>query len=99
MSDYSRKILRVDLTSQKIDSREPDKDVARKFIGGAGLAARIIWDETGSDTQPFSAETPFVFMIGPLTGTAVPSSSRYTVSTLSPLTGMWGGKFSIGRYT
>lgn len=83
---YSRKILRVDLNSEKVTSQEIDQEDAGKFIGGAGLAAKMLWDETGRDTQPLSEENPLIFMISPLTGTAVPSSRRYNVVAISPLT-------------
>ena len=39
VSDYNRKILWVDLMEERIVSRDLDPEVARKFIGGAGLAA------------------------------------------------------------
>ncbi|MFC2066946.1 aldehyde ferredoxin oxidoreductase N-terminal domain-containing protein [Chloroflexota bacterium] len=97
-SDYTRKILWVDLTEEKITIRDMDREAARKFIGGAGLAARILWDETGADTQPLSEENPLIFMIGPLSGTAVPSSSRYTVAAISPLTNIWGEAHAGGSW-
>ena len=97
-SDYVRKILRVDLGLEKIIPQDMDAEATRKFIGGSGLTAKIMWDETGPDTQPFSEENPLIFMIGPLTGTAVPSSSRYTVTSISPLTGIWGEAHAGGSF-
>lgn len=37
-------ILRVDLTTGKI-SKEPSIERVRKFVGGMGLGAKIMWDE------------------------------------------------------
>ncbi len=90
MSDYTSKILRVDLTDKRIISQDLDQETARKFIGGAGLAAKLLWDETDAGTDPLSPQNLLMFMIGPLTGTPVPSSSRYIVAGLSPLTNIWG---------
>lgn len=98
VSNYTRKILWVDLTRGRVESQDLDKEAARKFVGGAGLAAKILWDETKADTQPFSEENPLIFMIGPLSGTAVPSSSRHTVAAISPLTNIWGEAHAGGTW-
>jgi aldehyde:ferredoxin oxidoreductase len=87
---YNGKILRVDLTTEETGYQHLDEDTARKYIGGAGLAAKILWGETTSDTEPLSPENLLIFMTGPLTGSIVPSSSRYTVDGISPLSGIWG---------
>ncbi len=47
---YSARILWVDLTEGKVSPRDLDESVARKYIGGSGLAAKILWDETTADT-------------------------------------------------
>ena len=84
------KIVRVDLTAEKISYKDIDEGTARKYIGGVGLAAKILWDETTGHTEPLSPENLLMFMTGPLTGTLVPSSSRYVAAGLSPLTDIWG---------
>ncbi len=96
MSDYTSKLLRVNLTDKGIISQDLDQETTRKFIGGAGLAAKLLWDETDAGTDPLSPQNRLMFMIGPLTGTPVPSSSRYVVAGLSPLTNIWGVAFSGG---
>ncbi len=96
MSGYTSKILRVDLTGEEITSQDVNQETARKFIGGAGLAAKILWDETDAGTDPLSSQNRLMFMIGPLTGTPVPASSRYIVAGLSPLTNIWGMATSGG---
>lgn len=87
---YTGKILWVDLSKQKIRSVNLDEGTAEKYIGGVGLAAKILWDETTVYTSPFSPENPLLFMVGPLTGTMVPSSSHCTIAAISPLTNIWG---------
>jgi aldehyde:ferredoxin oxidoreductase len=82
-SDCTYMILRIDLTEEKIVSQDVAQHTARKYIGGAGLAARILWDETSPDTDPLSPDNPLLFMIGPLTGTAVPSSSPFLTAANS----------------
>ncbi len=86
---YGVKIAKVDLEHNLTSIVTLDSSILRKYIGGVGLGARILWDETSSATDPFSPENRLVFMIGPLTG-KVPQSSRMVVCALSPLNNAWG---------
>ena len=89
MSEYRAKLARIDLSTGKSSLVEVDSSLLRQYIGGVGLAARILWDETSPTTDPFSPENRLLFMIGPLTG-KVPMSSRAVVCGLSPLNNAWG---------
>ena len=84
------RVLRVDLDQKKVESEDFQETLMRKFIGGSGIASKIVWEETSPTTDPFSAENRLVFATGPFTGTAVPANSRMTVASLSPLSGIWG---------
>ncbi|MBI2958531.1 MAG: aldehyde ferredoxin oxidoreductase family protein [Chloroflexi bacterium] len=95
---YAGRILEVDLARKELHTSRPDEETLRKYIGGTGLAAKMLWDETTKDIAPLSPEAPLLFMIGPLTGTAMPFSSRYTVAGISPLTGIWGESHSGGDW-
>lgn len=90
MLGYVGKILRVNLSSKKISEEKIGEDVARKFIGGVGLAAKIIYDEVEPKTSPYDPNNKIVFMTGPLTGTLIPCTGRYVVCAKSPLTDAWG---------
>ena len=49
---WAGNILRVDLSSGKI-SREPlTEDLAYHYIGGRGINSKILYDETGPETDP-----------------------------------------------
>jgi len=101
---YNGKIAYVDLTSLKVEVKDLDPSIAEQYIGGVGLSAKLIYDLlTDVDYEslkndPFAPVNPLVFAIGPLTGTATPSSSRYSVSGISPLTGIWGESTSGGYF-
>ncbi|MBI4334835.1 MAG: aldehyde ferredoxin oxidoreductase family protein [Chloroflexi bacterium] len=95
---YTGKILRVDLSSHSLQVQDLDDDTARRYLGGEGFAAKILWETTTSTTDPLSPENPLMFMTGPLTGSVVPASSRYIVAGLSPLTGVWGAAHSGGSW-
>jgi aldehyde:ferredoxin oxidoreductase len=109
MGGYLGKLLRIDLSKEEIkEEKLPDEETLRKFIGGTGLGARILYDEVGPKTKPTDAENPLIFMTGPLTGTTVPCSSNTTVVTLnaevdhmigtSHSHGFWGAQLKFAGY-
>lgn len=95
---YAGRILRIDLTDGKILKWEADESLLRRFIGGSGLAAKILFDETEPGVDPLSPENPLIFMTGPVTATRVPLSGRFQVVSKSPLTGIYGESDSGGRW-
>lgn len=90
MLGYHKKILRVDLTERKIEVQDLDDSLLENYIGGAGLGARILYDETTSDTEPLEAGNVLAVMTGPFTDSGVPSSGRHHLMARSPLTGIFG---------
>jgi aldehyde:ferredoxin oxidoreductase len=98
MSGFMGKILRVDLTEGTLRDEALSEDVTRKYIGGAGLATRYLYDEVPQGAEPLGPENKLIFMTGPLTGTASASAARYSVVTKSPLTGIWGQANSGGSF-
>jgi aldehyde:ferredoxin oxidoreductase len=58
-------------------------------LGGTGVAARILWEETGPDTDPLSPENVLVLGTGPLTGVMFSPSGRMMFAAKGPLTGVW----------
>lgn len=94
---YVGKIARIDLSrSSIINERIPDS-ILKMYIGGSGLGAKILYDETGPDTDSFSPDNRLIFMTGPLTGTKVPLSGRHEIISKSPLTGIYG-EADVGGY-
>ncbi|MBI2853718.1 MAG: aldehyde ferredoxin oxidoreductase family protein [Chloroflexi bacterium] len=97
-NDNCSRILRVDLSTETIRTEEVKEQTLKKFIGGAGLAASILWSETNASTRPLSPETPLIFMTGPLTGTPAPSANIWIVAAISPLTGIYGEAHGAGTW-
>jgi aldehyde:ferredoxin oxidoreductase len=98
MKGYMDKLLYVDLSQLKSEMRELDIEDAKKYMGGSGLAAKILYDETGKRTDPLGPENVLIFMTGPFAGTRALSSSRYVVVSKSPLTGLYGESTSGGSW-
>ncbi|MBW1836735.1 MAG: aldehyde ferredoxin oxidoreductase family protein [Deltaproteobacteria bacterium] len=95
---FMGKILRVSLSDGTISEENLRLDWAKKFIGGAGLATRYLYDEVPRGVDPLGPENKLIFMTGPLTGTASASAARYSVVSKSPLTGIWGHGNSGGSF-
>ncbi len=98
MNGYMGKVLHVDLSSGRLWDEPLKEEITRIFVGGSGLAARIIYDMVDRNTDPLGPQNPLVFMTGPLVGTAMPSAGRYSVCALSPLTRIWGEANSGGFF-
>ncbi|MEM2733005.1 MAG: aldehyde ferredoxin oxidoreductase N-terminal domain-containing protein, partial [Nitrososphaerota archaeon] len=86
---YVGKILRVDLTKEKIWYEPlPDDEILRKFVGGWGLGLKLLYDMCPSGIHPLEPENPMIFMTGPLTGIpAIPAANNTTLTTLNGDTG------------
>jgi aldehyde:ferredoxin oxidoreductase len=92
-------ILRVDLTSGKIE-KEPLSDRLRlNYIGGRGINSRILYDSVGPETDPLSPGNVLIFGTGTVVGTVAPSAGRITVTAKSPLTGILGDGNSGGHFS
>ena len=104
---YYEKIARINLTTGEIKVEKLDLDFARKFIGGRGLGTKMLYDEGVATVDPLSPENKLIYITGPMTGAAAPSTGRYMVVTKSPLTGMiacsnsggiWGAKLKYAGW-
>ncbi len=94
---YGR-IWEVDLSNNQIKDLPLSPQFRQKFIGGATLAAALIFENFKKDKGPLAPEQPIVFATGPFTGTPLPMVSRYAVAGISPLTGFWGEATSGGQF-
>jgi len=97
---YAGKMARIDLSTGETSLFMPPKDDLKKYLGGKGIAAKIIFDEFDEKIEAFSVENLIVITTSPLNKSGAPSSSRFNISTISPLTGLLvssncGGDFGL----
>ena len=97
MKGVCGKLLDIDLTSGKTKEIVISDAIARKYFGGRGLGARLLYDLLPPKTDPLSPENILIFLTGPFTGSMAPGSSKFVVVTKSPLTGGWCDSYSSGR--
>lgn len=100
MKGYAGRIAKVDLTTGQIEDYPFSHRERELFLGGKIMAAKIIYDSLPNRIEPLSPENIIVVSTSPLTGSSAPCSSRFNVSTISPLTGFLissncGGNFSL----
>ncbi|MEM2309374.1 MAG: aldehyde ferredoxin oxidoreductase C-terminal domain-containing protein [Candidatus Bathyarchaeia archaeon] len=85
MKGYAGKFLEIDLSSGNIKETKISGDILRQYIGGRGLASKILWDRLGSiwsEVDPLGPENILLVLTGPLTGFA--PGGRICVSGKSP---------------
>jgi aldehyde:ferredoxin oxidoreductase len=93
---WAGKILRIDLTKEKIVETSLTKELAYNFLGGRGFNIKTLWDEIRPGIDPLSPENVLCFGVGPLVGTIVSLCCRFNVSAKSPETGILGDSNSGG---
>ncbi len=82
-------IVTLNLSSgEKGETFVPD-EWQRDFLGGASLAARILYPYLTRELDPLSPESPLLFLNGPLSGTAGPTVGRFVICGKSPATRLW----------
>jgi aldehyde:ferredoxin oxidoreductase len=88
--DRMQPILKIDLTNGKVEQMVIPPAWEQDFLGGASLAARLLYDRLTPALEPLSPQAPLLFMNGPLSGTSGPAVGRFVVCGRSPATGLWG---------
>ena len=73
---YAGKLLYVDLTNGRTSTESLNLGMANKYIGGCGIAERMLCDMLPPDVEPLSPENPIIISAGPLIGTGVPGASK-----------------------
>lgn len=96
---YAGNILYVDLTSGSIRKEPLDAEMARAYIGGAGINNRLAYDLIHPDADALSPQNAIIVGTGPFNGTMIPGCSQVMVTYKSPLNGAFphsngGGHFS-----
>lgn len=86
MKGWTGRTITVDLSENSVTESRTGAKIARDFIGGRGLAAAILSNITPANSDPLSYRNALIFSTGPLTGTSVPMSGAFNITTISPLT-------------
>ncbi len=83
---YAGKILRVDLSHQHVWTEPWTPDMARTYLGGVGLGAKILWEEVPAEVSWDHPENRLVLATGPMAGLPAWGTGGLTVVTRGALT-------------
>ncbi|MGD9132278.1 MAG: aldehyde ferredoxin oxidoreductase family protein [Desulfobacterales bacterium] len=95
---YAGKILRVDLSNQKIEVDEPDEAFYRTYLGGRGIGYHYLMRQVPAAIDAFAPENILVLATGVMTGAPLPASCRFAAVGKSPLTGTAGESEAAGFF-
>ena len=95
LDEYIRNVLYIDLSRKRFwitDRRE----LFEEYLGGVGVASKILMEECPKNADPLGPENVIVFAVGPLNG-LFPLASKTVACFKSPLTGFYGESHAGGR--
>lgn len=82
--------LRVNLDQWEAYAEPISTEISRDYLGGAGYAARLLYDELGENVDPLGPENIMILATGPLSLSQVPGGGSLMLCFKSPLTNIWG---------
>ena len=101
------RILRVDLSVERVQTEEVPARLFRLYMGGRNLALHYLIREVPPGADPLGPENRLVFMTSIATGAPIAGQGRHTAAALSPLTGgladsqcggWWGAELKFAGY-
>jgi len=89
------RVLYIDLTNKKywVEDRS---ELFEEFLGGVGVAVKLLEEELPRNADPLGPENVIVFAVGPLNG-LYPTASKTVALFKSPHTGNLGESHAGGR--
>lgn len=92
--------LEIDLSTGGIEREPTDPAWTKDYLGGQGVAARILWERVPPEVDAFSPDNLLIFSSGLLNSTPVVGANRTLVNTISPQTDRYshsimGGFFGV----
>jgi len=85
-----RKIAYINLTTGDIEVKPIPMAVRKKFLGGRGLDAYLLYNHAPKGCDPVGPDNPLIISSGLLTATCASATARTHVMAKSPLTGLLG---------
>ena len=108
---YMGKILEIDLTNEKYETRPLNPKLARLFFGGRGLGIALLcqhflqlqenkrYINAFAEVPPLSEDNVVIVSTSPTSGTKMPTSGRIHMNYKSPLTDVYGSTNAGGKWS
>jgi aldehyde:ferredoxin oxidoreductase len=78
--------LRIDVSCGGVERVPIAETVLRQYLGGSGLGAWLLLEESRSGPDALAPEAPLIFVFSPLVGSPLTTSAKFAVVSKSPLT-------------
>ena len=78
--------LRIDVSNGSVARVPIAESVLRQFLGGSGLGAWLLLEESQSRPDALAPDAPLIFVFSPLVGSPLTTSAKFAVVSRSPLT-------------
>jgi len=85
-----RKLAIIDLSTGNIEIKTIPLDLRKKFLGGRGLDAYLLYNHTKKGCDPIGPGNTLLISGGILTATCASATARTHIMAKSPLTGLLG---------
>ena len=82
-------MLKIDVSNNSYDVEDIPEDIIRKYVGGRGLGAYLLYNSVPTGADPLGAKNHLIFTAGPASGSGLYYSSKTNLCTKSPLTGIY----------
>jgi len=92
------KYLDVNLSDGTIADYAIPESWQERFVGGRGIAARLLLEELPADPSPLGPDNLLVFATGPFQGTGIVGAGRHVVAGVSPKTGRVADSYTGGFF-
>ncbi len=91
-------MLYIDMSSLTSEERDTPESLVRDYIGGRGMAARMLCDLVPAGCDPLGEDNAIIIATSAPTGTNAPTAGRGHMVFKSPLTGTIGSSNSGGDW-
>ncbi len=91
-------VKRFDLSCSRLTIQPLDDTIRRDYLGGIGLAARLMAEVPDITLPPLDPDLPLIITTGPLANTSFPGANRACFFGVSPLTGLTAPSWIGGRF-
>ncbi len=95
----NRKIAYINLTTGDIRIKPIPMEIRKKFLGGRGLDAYLLYNNTEKGCDPYGPDNALMVSGGILTATCASATARTHAMAKSPLTGLLGSSNMGGFFS
>ena len=95
---YVGNILRVNLSTKVRREEKLDEPTLKKWVGGVGVAAKILYDEVPPGVEWSDPRNRLIWTTGPLAGSGVYGAATFNVTAKGPMTNLAGASQANGYF-